>query len=92
VLIEIAIYQYYLPRCQGLGASASGRKGAGAAYGWYRRGVCESRMGLGKHARSSFSSAWTWSPNAWPGAGGVRELDGGEGSFKSVFGKLFGRG
>ena len=94
VLIEIAaIYQYYrrhakaLSRCRQATEKAPDRP-----YCWYVQGVCEMQMGLKKPARLSFKQCLDLEPKHARAREALREVDGGEGSLRGIFGKLFGRG
>ena len=60
-------------------------------YCWYQQGVCEAQMGLGKGARRSFKQCLDLEPKHMRAREALRQLDGGEGSLRRVFGRLFGR-
>ena len=94
ILIEIAaIYQYYrrdakaLPRLR-----QAVEKAPDQPYCWYRQAVCEARMGLSKNARVSLKQCLDLEPKHARAREALRELEGGEGTFKKAFGRLFGRG
>jgi anaphase-promoting complex subunit 8 len=93
VQIEIAaIYQYYRRHAKALSrCKAAVEKAPDQAYCWYQHGVCEAQMGLGKGARRSFKQCLDLEPKHVRAREALRELDGGEGSLRRVFGRLFGR-